>query len=282
MQRDLRLDFKGLSGYGKAVEPKESEEMTVSENKNILNSSIEQTTLSKETEDKLETMLAEKKQRQLQAQISVPSIWKLSDKGKSVVQKAVELNRTEFGLYASIPMVCKGEECVYAQLYPELHEGLSESGERCPVEVAMIMTRYEAYTNELDISPEDAVDMSILRDVIDCDIQITRAENKMAIEGDFVKDVTVGVNEAGVPVTQEQISQAAQYKEKIQAKRNTALKLLNSTRKDKAGEKLNVVMDPSTYAASILKGKEAETIEGEFEELDIIDDVDFLKSKEEK
>lgn len=240
----------------------------------VLDSSIEQA-----TEDKLTHMLEEKKQQQLaQAQaIDVPSVWKLSKKGREVVSRAIELNRTEFGLYASIPMVCKGEDCIYAELYPELHEGLSETGERCPVEVAMIMTRYEAYTNELDISAKDAVDMSILRDVIDCDIQITRAENKMAIEGDFVKDVTVGVNEAGVPVTQEQISQAAQYKEKIQAKRNTALKLLNSTRKDKAGEKLNVVMDPSTYASSLLKGKEAESIEGQFEELEIIDDVDFMR-----
>lgn len=230
------------------------------------------------TEEQLEQMLEQKKKEQRAAQTpDVPPVWKLSAKGKEVVKKAVELNRTEFGLYASIPMVCKGEDCIYAQLYPELHNGLSEAGERCPVEVAMILTRYEAYANELDIKPTDAVDLSILRDVIDCDIQIIRAENKMAIEGDFVKDVVVGVNEAGVPMTQEQISQAAQYKEKIQSKRVNALKLLNSTRKDKAGDKLNIVMDPSTYATTILQGKPAEPVEGEFEELEVIEDVPYMQ-----
>lgn len=246
---------------------------------NILESSFKDA-----TEEQLEVMLEKKKEKQALAAAtpSVPSVWKLSDKGKEVVSRAIEINRTEYGLYASIPMVCKGEDCIYAQLYPELHDGLSESGERCPVEVAMIMTRYESYTNELDISEKDAVDMSILRDVIDCDIQIIRAENKMAVEGDFVKDVVVGVNDSGVPVTQEQISQAAQYKDKIQIKRNNALKLLNSTRKDKAGEKINVVMDPSTYATTLLQGAQGETIEGEFEELEFIDDVDFVKSLREE
>lgn len=231
--------------------------------------------LKRDVEDKLETMLEEKQKKEIQTETQIPSAWSLSERGKKAVTKALTLYNTEFGLYASIPMICKGEECVYAQLFPQLHEGLSEAGERCPIEVALIMSKYDSYTRELDISKDDAVDMSILRDVIDYDIQIVRAENKMAIEGDFVKDVTVGVNESGVPVTQEQISQAAQYKDKIQTKRYSALKLLNSTRKDKAGEKLSVVMDPSSYATSLLKGKEDETIEGNFEELDIIPDVEW-------
>ena len=243
-----------------------------------------ESSLANATEEKLEHMLEMKKAEQAAAAKApvVPPVWNLSERGKQVVSKAVELNRTEFGLYASIPMVCKGEDCVYAELYPELHDGLSESGERCPVEVAMILTRYEAYSQELKIKPTDAVDLSILRDVIDCDIQIIRAENKMALEGDFVKDVTVGVNEAGVPVTQEQISQAAQYKDKIQAKRMTALKLLNATRKDKAGERMNGLMDPSSYAMSILKGLQNQPIEGEFEELEIVEDVPYMQAIKEK
>lgn len=237
------------------------------------------------TEDKLEQMLEEKKQEQQYQPAEVPSAWEMSDQAKRAVAKSMAVLSTEFGLYASIPMVCKGEDCIYAQLYPELHEGLSEVGQRCPVEVALIMSKYDAYKRELDIHEDDAVDMSILRDVIDYDVQIVRAENKMAIEGDFVKDVVVGVNDAGVEVEQEQISKAAEYKDKVQTKRHAALKLLNSTRKDKAGEKLNMVMDPSTYVASLIQQHKDTIQEGEFEEVEeeytVVDDVDYYKQMKE-
>lgn len=231
--------------------------------------------LKKDVEKQLQLMKEEKEDRLEKAKANIPSTWKLSAKGLESVKRTIALYNTEYGLYASIPMICKGEECIYAELFPDLHEGLSEAGERCPVEVAMIVSKYDAYMKELEITQDDAVDMSILRDVIDYDIQIMRAENKMAIEGDFVQNVVVGVSETGVPITQEQISQSAQYKEKIQTKRNKSLELLNSTRKDKAGTKLSIVMDPSTYAKKLLQGAQEQTIEGVFEELEIIPDVEY-------
>lgn len=257
-----------------------SKEMVLDEAKTSKEMVLEPS-LKKDMESNLENMLT-KKEKNLPA--AATSTWKLSDKGKEAVSKALSLYNTEFGLYASIPMMCKGDECVYAQLFPELHEGLSEEGQRCPVEIALIMSKYEAYKKELEIQEEDAVDMSILRDVIDYDVQIVRAENKMAMEGDFVKDVVVGVNEAGVPLTQEQISQAAQYKANIQNKRNSALKMLNSTRKDKAGEKVSLVMDPSSYAKELLKDATITTVDADFEELDVIPDVEYgsLLDKEEE
>lgn len=229
--------------------------------------------IKQKVEEQLQIMQQDKKKRDLLAK--VPSTWRMSERGLASVKKSVALYKTEFGLYASIPMICKGEECIYAELFPDLHEGLSEAGERCPVEVAFILSKYEAYTDELEIEESDAVDMSILRDVIDYDVQIMRAENKMAVEGDFVKDVIVGVNDGGVPITQEQISKAAEYKDKIQVKRNKSLEMLNSTRKDKAGTKLNLVMDPSTYAKKILEGQQNLMVEGIFEDLDIIPDITY-------
>lgn len=252
--------------------------MAEKENQSTDKEAVLDATFLNEVENQLEVMKQEKEGKEARlakAKKTIPSTWKLSEKGLKAVKKTVALYNTEYGLYASIPMVCKGEECIYAELFPELHEGLSEKGERCPVEVAMIISKYDSYMKELEITMDDAVDMSILRDVIDFDIQIMRAENKMAIEGDFVQDVVVGVSEAGVPITQEQISKSAEYKDKIQVKRNKSLELLNSTRKDKAGTKLSIVMDPSTYARNLLASNEGSTIEGDFEELDIIPDVTY-------
>ena len=247
----------------------------------------ENTLVSSISDERADEILALKQKKSKEMEISqlaetIPSTWKLSPKGMDAVRTSMTMMSTTHGLYASIPMICKGEDCIYATLFPELHEGLDAEGERCPVEIALILTKYDAYIKELGIEKEDAVDMSILRDVIDFEVQIMRAENKMAIEGDFVKDIVVGVQENGVPITQEQITKAAEYKDKMQMKRNKALELLNSTRKDKAGTKLTMVMDPSTYARDLLKRADigGSTIEGNFDELEVIPDVlDMHKNK---
>jgi hypothetical protein len=41
----------------------------------------------------------------------------------------------------------------------------------------------------------------------------------------------------------------------MQKRKDTVLSLLNATRKDKAGSKLSIEMDPSTYAATLMQRK---------------------------
>lgn len=257
----------------------------------ILTPSGEETELGKEIAEKLVEMKDEKIKFEIHKEArdnAVNSLWNISQENHEVIENSIRAFSSEFGLYASIPMLCKGESCVYAELYPELHGDLTQPGERCPVEVAIILSKYEQYKKDLEIDPEDAVDMSILRDVIDYDVQIVRAENKVAVEGDFVKDVVVGISQTGQEIVQEQITQASEYKQRIQNARNKALNLLNSTRKDKAGEKVTFTMDPSSYSKELLAKANQEIIEGDFEEveevdffdnLDIIEDVDFIRKQ---
>lgn len=216
--------------------------------------------------------------------VEVPetNAWGLSAKGMNAIKKGVEMYQTKHGLYSSVPMICKEDDCQYAEVCPLLKQGLVTRGERCPLEISLIITRYDAYKSELGIRDEDAVDMSLLKDLIDCEVQILRAENKMAIEGDFVKDVLTTVTERGDEIFQEQISQAALYKEKIQAKRNRILELLNSTRKNKSGERLGVILDPSSYARQILEETKPKIVleETEFEELEAIEEPEYLRNKE--
>lgn len=261
----------------------------------ILDTDGEETALGKSISKKLEAITEEKEAFEIHEAAknnAINSLWNISRKNHEVIENSYAAFGTEYGLYASIPMLCKGEDCVYATLYPELHGNEVAVGERCPVEVALIMSRYDQYKNDLHIDPEDTVDMSILRDVIDYDVQIVRAENKVAIEGDFVKDVVVGMSQTGVKIEQEQISQASEYKQRIQAARNKALNLLNSTRKDKAGQKLTVQMDPSSYTRELLYKANQEVIDMDFEEveeepdvfegLEIIEDEQYIKELKRK
>lgn len=200
--------------------------------------------------------LEKEKHHELTA-VEMPSSWNVSPKGMEAIRISVGMAKTKHGLYAAIPMLCKAEACPYASVCPLVNMGAAPEGERCPLEIAQILKQYEEYKNEFSTDERNIVDMGFIKDLIDCDIQIFRAENKMAVDGDFLEDVVVTITEGGEEITNRQISQASNYKDKAQAKKHKILQLMNSTRKDKAGDKLSVVLDPSSYAARLMEQAQA-------------------------
>lgn len=184
----------------------------------------------------------------------LPTEWKVSERGMRALNAALSMAATKHGLYASIPMLCKADDCPYAEVCPLVEMEQAPHGERCPLEIARILKKYNDYTKELQIDEKNIVDMSLIKDLIDLDIQITRADNKLAIDGDFLQEQVVGISEqTGEAITNPAIHKAVEYKEKLLKKRHDTLQLLHSTRKDKAGDKLTVSLDPSTYAAQLME-----------------------------
>jgi hypothetical protein len=205
--------------------------------------------------------------------VEMPKAWKVSERGMEAVNIAIAMNSTKHGLYASIPMLCKAEECPYASVCPLVDMEKAPEGERCPLEIAMILRKYEQYSDEFGIDENNVVDMGLVKDLIDYDIQLFRAENKIAVQGDFVEDVVVTVTEGGEAITAPQLSKATEYKDKIMTKRFKILELMNSTRKDKAGDKLTLSLDPSSYAAQLMSQiapnmKPGQIIDADYDEVD--------------
>lgn len=182
----------------------------------------------------------------------MPMEWQFSDKGQQALVIARQMAAVKHGLYASIPMLCKGPACPYAGTCPLLAMDLAPVAERCPLEVSKIMKRFEQYSKELSIDEDNIVDMTLIKDLIDIDIQLIRADNKLAVDADFIQDVIIMITEHGDEITQPQIHKAVDYKDKLLKKRHDILGLLHSTRKDKAGDKLTITLDPSTYAAQLM------------------------------
>lgn len=199
-------------------------------------------------------------------QLSVRDTWGTSN--TDALRFATELYQTKHGLYASIPMVCKDSDCPYSSVCPLFKANLTTFGERCALEIALITKKYTDYKSELKIDDNDSIDLSLLKDLIDYDVQLLRAENKMAVEGDFVKEQVIGVDDNGDPILQEVISNSANYKDKIQVRRNKTLELLNSTRKDKAGDKVTLNIDPSSYATNLMAMANKRKIVSEEDEFD--------------
>lgn len=186
------------------------------------------------------------------SEITLPSTWKVSNETKGMIAQSMEIYNTKHGLYAAIPMLCKGEDCPYAEVCPLLSGGMDPSGSRCPLEIGLILKRFDEYKSEFGIDEDDIVDMGLVKDLVDYDVQLFRAENRIALQGDFIEDVVVSVTENGDQITAPQISKAAEYKEKIMTKKHKVLQLMHSTRSDKAGDKLTLTLDPSSYAAQLM------------------------------
>lgn len=182
----------------------------------------------------------------------LPSAWGSSDKLKTAVGIATQMGNVKHGMYAAIPIVCKGELCPYAKTCPLVEMNMAPVKERCPIEISQILQRFDAYTEELGIDTDNIVDMTLVKDLIDLDVQLNRADMKLAADGDFLQDIVVTVTENGDEITNPAIHKAVEYKEKLLKKRHDILQLLHSTRKDKAGDKITITMDPSSYASQLM------------------------------
>lgn len=184
--------------------------------------------------------------------VELPDAWGTSAKSKNAIRKSLVRTTVKHGLYASIPMVCRGDDCAYHKTCPLYFANEHPEDERCPIEISHILSKFQQYTDELDIDQENIVDMTLVKDLIDLDVQINRADNKLAIDGDFIQMVTIAVTEDGDEVQNPAIHKAVEYKEKLLKKRHDVLQLLHSTRKDKAGDKLTITLDPSSYASQLM------------------------------
>jgi len=191
----------------------------------------------------------------------LPPEWKMANVGLNALRTAQTAitNIGVHGIYAGIPIMCKGRQCPFIDTcaMEALHidvSTLAEARQRCPIEIAEIMSLYGKYTQQfgIDSTCEDMVMMGLVKELIDYDIQIRRADHKMASQADFLEDIVVGVSDNGHPIVNKEIAKPVEYKERALRKKHEILQLLNSTPKDKAGTKLNINMDPSTYAASLL------------------------------
>jgi hypothetical protein len=212
--------------------------------------------------------------------LQMPSTWKVRTETREHIEEGLHIFGAKHGLYAAIPMMCRGEECPYASVCPLIDAGKDPSGSRCPLEIALILKRYDEYVKKFQVPEDDVVDQGLIKDLVDFDVQLFRADNRMAIQADFVEEVVTGIAENGQEITQMQISKAAEYKDKIQAKKNKVLQLMHSTRSDKAGDKLTVTLDPSTYAAKLMEQVASNMGPGQIFDEDFVPDDDFIPDEE--
>lgn len=215
--------------------------------------------------------------------LELPETWHLSEKAKKALELARKHRRTRHGLFSSVPLICKGPECPYAATCPLYQADLAPLDERCPLEIAMIEERFEAYTTALKVNPEDVVDLTLLRDLINAEIVIERCDKLIAESGSMIQDVIATVTtKTETPYYRPEIHKALEIRERYEKRKDTLLQLLNSTRKDQM-RVAELEITASAYAAKIREKYEKElgpVVEAEYWEKAVEEAKKHVKEKE--
>lgn len=164
----------------------------------------------------------------------------------AVIQEMANVNKiyaSKHGMFSGIPIVCKGLDCAYRDVCM-ISPAQRSIGKRCPMEIATILARYEQWCSHFDIDtasdildPKDLVDATLIKDLVNIEIQMLRAENKIALNGDFMSDTLLDIDKKCQPYFGKIISPEVEFLMTLQDKKIKVLNQLNSTRKDKAADK---------------------------------------------
>ena len=171
------------------------------------------------------------------------AMWGISP---AVIQEIGNMNRvysSKHGMFASVPIICKGPDCAYKDVCM-VSQAQRVIGQRCPMEIAAILSRYEQWCMHFEINTandvidaKDLVDATLIKDLVNIEVQILRAENKIALNGDFMADTLLDIDKKCQPYFGKIVAPETEFLMTLQDRKIKILNQLNATRKDKAADK---------------------------------------------
>lgn len=171
------------------------------------------------------------------------AMWGLTPTKTKQVSNISKVYFTKHGMFASIPILCRGADCAYKDVCM-VDPSERTVGSRCPMEIAALITRFNQWCQHFNINIEgeaieskDLVDATLIKDLVNIEIQILRAENKIALSGDFMGETLVEVDKKCNAYYGSIITPESEFLMTLQDKKMKILNQLNATRKDKAVDK---------------------------------------------
>ncbi len=171
------------------------------------------------------------------------AMWGLTSTKTKQVSNISKVYFTKHGMFASIPILCRGVDCAYKDVCM-VDPSERTVGSRCPMEIAALITRFNQWCQHFNINIEgeaieskDLVDATLIKDLVNIEIQILRAENKIALSGDFMGETLVEVDKKCNAYYGTVITPESEFLMTLQDKKMKILNQLNATRKDKAADK---------------------------------------------
>lgn len=164
----------------------------------------------------------------------------------SVVKEIGNMNRvysSKHGMFASVPIICKDTDCAYKDVCM-VSSAQRRLGQRCPMEISAILARYEQWCEHFEINTQndiieskDLVDATLIKDLVNIEVQMLRVENKIALNGDFMADTLLDIDKKCQPYFGKIVAPETEFLMTLQDRKMKILNQLNATRKDKAADK---------------------------------------------
>lgn len=164
----------------------------------------------------------------------------------AVIKEIGNMNRvysSKHGMFASVPIICKGNDCAYKDVCM-VSQAQRVVGHRCPMEISAILSRYEQWCTHFEINivqdtidSKDLVDATLIKDLVNIEVQMLRVENKIALNGDFMADTLLDIDKKCNPYYGKIVAPETEFLMTLQDRKIKILNQLNATRKDKAADK---------------------------------------------
>lgn len=160
-----------------------------------------------------------------------PESW--NDEQKQEVAEIIRPTRMKTAMFSSIPMTCQGKNCPVASICPLLAKNLAPKGKPCPIELEAVKVFMVGIMDELHVDPDNLIEVSMVRDLVDQEIQYMRASKKLSME-DFIQEDVIGINEnTGEPIFKKNMHIAVELQDRILKRRKDLRNQLMATREQK-------------------------------------------------
>ncbi len=167
----------------------------------------------------------------LRPDLFFPETWTDEDKEKAI--DLVRPQKTRNSMFSSIPMNCEAEKCIFASTCPLLKESLAPKNNPCPIEMSMVSQFTAEYMQQLDVNPNNLVEVSMVRDLVDQEIQYMR-KTKLLAKEHFIQENVIGVDQDGQPILKKELHLAVELEDKLHKRRKDLRNQLLATREARA------------------------------------------------
>lgn len=189
-----------------------------------------------------------------------PEAW--TDKQKEDAAEMVRPSRTKTAMFSSIPIRCQAEKCVFAKQCPLLAKGLAPKGKKCPIELSMVKQFTEDYMNDLNVDPDNLVEMSMVRSLVDQEIQMHR-KTWLLSEEHFIQEDVVGMDKDGNVILKKELHKAVELEDKIHKRMKELRSQLLATREAKAKVGQGQLDTSQAISAAMAAVREYENVQRE-------------------
>ena len=167
----------------------------------------------------------------LRPDLFFPETWTDDEKERAV--ELVRPQKTRTSMFSSIPMNCEATKCTFADTCPLLKENLAPKGNPCPIEMSIVAQFTAEYMEQLDVQADNLVEVSMIRDLVDQEVQYIR-KTKLLAKEHFIQENIIGIDHQGQPIIKKELHLAVELEDRLHKRRKDLRNQLLATREAKA------------------------------------------------